>query len=143
MSSHLYLFFTSTGAASGCFPADWVQGLKIPGYSFSDAPPMGNIEAPDEPRLPVRCLLYSGNYFRIYVADRAVLFRSEAPLPSDLAMGEREFQAAILAVPEVRLRRWLATDDDWDDDEKKIVRILGEGKNQETLKTYQALCADA
>ena len=104
---------------------------------------MGNIEAPDEGRLSVRCLLYARNYFRIYVADMAVQFRREAPLPSDLAVGDEEFQAAILAIPEIRLRRWISTDEDWDDDDKKVVQVLGEGKNQETLKAYQTICADS
>jgi len=97
---------------------------------------MGEIKAPDEQPLPVRCFLYAQDYFRIYIADMAVQFHREAALPPDLAVGEQEFQVAALSRADIRLRRWIATDEDWDDDEKRVVQILAEGKDRETLKRY-------
>ena len=131
MSSNLYLVFDSTNG--GASLPQLVQGLAISGYSFSAEPLKSFIEPPGEPQAAVRCGFYAQNYFRVFISDSAVQFCREVALPSDLADGEKQLLAAIFRRPDVRLRRWIITSEDWDDDDKPTVQILSEGIEKATL----------
>src|SRR6266566_7243321 len=132
MSSVLYLFFENTGAGGGSV-AHHVQGLQVPGYSFSEEPLKEVISAPNEPDVPVRCLFYAQNYFRVFVSDLAVEFYRETVPSPEIAAGEGLLRSKILDVPGLKLRRWVATSEGWDDDDKEFVRILSQGASRETL----------
>jgi hypothetical protein len=107
--------------------------LTVSGYSFSAKPLKDFIEAPGEPQAQVRCGFYAQNYFRVFISDSAVQFYREAALPPDLADGEKQLLAALSGCPDLRLRRWISTSEDWDDDNKAIVEILSEGTDKATL----------
>jgi hypothetical protein len=132
MSSNLYLVFDRTNG--GASLPQFVQGLAVSGYSFSAEPLKSFIEPPGEPQAPVRCGFYAQNYFRVFISDSAVQLYREAALPSDLAVGEKQLLAAIFGRPDFRLRRWISTSEDWDDDDKSTVQIVSEGTDKATLR---------
>jgi hypothetical protein len=131
MSSNLYLVFDNTNG--GTTLPQFAQGLAVSGYSFSVEPLKNFIELPGEPQAKARCGFYAQNYFRVFISDSAVQFYREATLPSNLAEGERQLLDAIFNRPDFRLRRWISTSEDWDDDDKPTVRILSEGTDKATL----------
>jgi hypothetical protein len=136
MSSSLYLLFKNEAAPIVRWQVSLpraVQGLSIVGYSFFDAPLKRFIEAPDERRSPVRCSFYAQNYFRIFISNLAVEFYRETDLPSDLISGERHLALAIFAIPKLRLRRWVSTEEGYSDDDERYVRILAEGTDKDTV----------
>ena len=87
MSSNLYLFFDASNS-NDVLPR-MLQELTVPGFSFSRDPIRTTLDAPGEPCELVRCAFYARNYFRIFVADRAVQFCRDAALPPELARGEQ------------------------------------------------------
>ncbi len=110
-----------------------LRDLAVPGYSFWPDPMRRILDAPGEPSLPVRCTFYANNYFRIFLADRAIHFYREAPLPPELAKGEQHLVAAVLEMIPFRLRRWLVTEEGWTDDDEPFVHLLQEGSDAEGL----------
>jgi hypothetical protein len=85
MSTSLYVFF-ATEFQEAALPAV-LRDLHVPGYSFSSHPIKHTIDAPNEPSVPTRCTFFAQDYFRIFLADQAIQFYREAPLPRDLATG--------------------------------------------------------
>jgi hypothetical protein len=132
MSSNLYLFFDASNSNDVLPPA--LQGLAVPGYSFWSDPMRKTVDAPGEPGLPVHCTFYAQNDFRIFIADRAIHFRRGAALPPELARGERHLVAAVLELVQFRLRRWVATEEGWTDDDEPFVSLLREGNDAEGLR---------
>lgn len=83
--------------------------------------------------MPVRRLFYAQNYFRVFVSELAVEFRRESKSPPELVTAEHLLRSHILETPGFRLRRWVATSEGWDEDDKPFVRVLREGNSRETL----------
>jgi hypothetical protein len=92
------------------------------------------IDVPGGPTVPARCAFYAQNYFRIFVGDRAIQFYREGALPPELASGEQHLLSAVLAATQFILRRWLVTEEGWDDEDNPYVTILGEGTDAEGLR---------
>ena len=132
MSSVLYLLVEGPGRGEGSL-ARHVKGIMIPGYSFSEEPPKKVIRAPGEPDMPVRCLFYAQNYFRVFFSDLAVEFHREYTPPPELVTAEALLRSRILEIPGFTLRRWVATSEGWDDDDRPFARIVSEGTSLETL----------
>jgi hypothetical protein len=134
--STLYLFFEVTDS-NDVLPRA-LQGLVVPGYSFWPSPLRATFDAPGEPRLPVRCTYYAQSVYRIFLADRAIQFdRDDSFLdaqPAELVRGEQHLVAAVLEMPQFRLRRWLVTDEGWTDDDERFVDLLREGSDAESLR---------
>jgi hypothetical protein len=126
MSTSLYVFLDAPESEEVTLP-QLLQDLSIPGYSFSTHPLRSAIDAPGEPSVPTRGAFYAQNYFRIFLADRAVQFYRDAALPPELAAGEQYLLSAILTLPQFNLRRWIVTDEGWDDEDEPYVTILDEG----------------
>ena len=132
MSSVLYLLFEKSAAGGGSLARE-VKGTEVAGYSFSEEPLKKMIRAPGEPDMPVRCLFYAQNYFRVFVSDLAVEFHRDSTPPPELVTAEGLLRSRILEITGFRLRRWVATSEGWDDDDKPFVRVLSEGTRRETL----------
>src|SRR5436190_22358975 len=132
MSSVLYLLFENP-AGAGESLARQVEVLEIPGYSFSRRPLKDVIRAPGEPEMPVRCLFYAQNYFRVFVSDLAVEFHREATPPPEVVAAERVLRSRMLDMPGFKLRRWVTTSEGWDDNNNRFVRVLSQGTGRETL----------
>ena len=58
-------------------------------------------------------------------------------IPNSLVLGlvaaEGHLRSHILDLSGFKLRRWIATSEGWDDDDKAFVRILNQGTSRETL----------
>jgi hypothetical protein len=132
MSSSLYLLFEPAAGLEVTLPP-LVQDLAVPGYSFSSHRLKPVMQVPGEPDVPTRCQFYAQNDFRIFIADPAIQFHRESALPSELANGGQRFQSAVLGLRQFTLRRWIITEEDWDDDDQPVVRILSEGNTRAGL----------
>lgn len=130
MSSNLYLFFDVSNSNDVVHRA--LEELVVPGYSFwRDGG--GTLDAPGEPSVPVRSFFYA-HYSRIFLADQAILFCREPAVPPELASGERHLVAAILEMTQFHLRRWLLTEEDYDDEDEPFVNLLREGSDAVSLR---------
>lgn len=134
--STLYLFFDVSNS-NDVLPRA-LQGLVVPGYSFWPSPLRATFDAPGEPRLPVRCTYYAQNWYKIFLADRAIRFDRDDPFrdaqPVELVRGEQHLVAAVLRMTQFHLRRWLVTDEGWTDDDDPFVDLLREGSDAESLR---------
>jgi len=139
MSSNVYLLFDVSKSTDALPRA--LEELAIQGYSSWRAPLRATLDAPGEPSVPVRCAFYARNHFRIFVADRAIQFYREAPLPPELARGEQQLVAAVLDMPSFRLRRWLVTEEGWSDDDEPFVNLLREGGDASDLRVELGMAA--
>jgi len=95
------------------------------------------IKAPGEPDVPVRCLFYAQNYFRIYISDLAIQFYRESTLPPEIAVGEKHLMTSVLGMHQFRLQRWILTKEGWDDDDNPYLHIVSEGSSPESLNSEQ------
>jgi hypothetical protein len=111
----------------------YVKDISVPGFSFDILPPRLSFKAPGEHNLAVRYHLCAENYFRILISDLAVMFFREAPAPPHIAAGERMLLDLILALPWLRLRRWILTSEGHDDDDRYFVKIVAEGNTANSL----------
>src|SRR5262245_58193288 len=116
MSSNLYLLFETQEGANVALP-EFLQEVTIPGYTFWRGPLKHTIKVPGESAVPTRCLFYAQNYFRISISDLVMQFYREITLPAELAAGEKSLQAAAFNLSPFRLRRWIITDEDWDEND--------------------------
>lgn len=112
---------------------NYVRDVSIPGFSFYNLPSKPSIKAPGERNLVVRYNFYAQNYFRIYISDLAVEFSRETPAPPHIAEGERMLLNLILALPRLRLRRWILTSEGYDDDDRYFAKIVAEGNTADSL----------
>jgi hypothetical protein len=83
MSSNLYLLFDSAEVLPPL-----LEGATVPAYSFTSHLTRAAINAPGEPSERMRCMFYAQNYFRIFVADRAIECSRVTAIPPELAAGE-------------------------------------------------------
>ena len=130
MSDNLYLLFDVSGQEQASLPA-CLKDTYIPGYSFWNSPLKNFIQVPGECSLPVKCLYYTENDFRIYLCDLAVQFSRDRLAPPHIATGERTLLSLILAMPQFRLRRWIITSEGWDDDDQEFTQIVAEGSKSD------------
>ena len=56
---------------------------------------------------------------------------------TELASSEKYLQSAVLGTREFRLRRWVLTDEGWDDDDNPCLQILNEGDSIESLNAEE------
>lgn len=132
MSANLYLVFDRVNEeASLCKLA---STLTIPGFSFTDVCFKDSIEVPGGQSFRVRCSFYAQNYFRIFISDLAVQFYRETTLPTNLVDAERQLRVAFLTHPLFKLRRWVGTSENWNDNDQLVIQILCEGQNQQALE---------
>jgi hypothetical protein len=89
---------------------------------------------PGETLMPLRTTLYSENYFRVSVADGAVVFREETAPPPQIVAANQRLCGILLSSPELRIRRWVHTLEDWDDEDRSFVRVLDEGVGPDRLQ---------
>jgi hypothetical protein len=61
------------------------------------------------------------------------MFFREAPAPPHIAAGERVLLNLILALPWLRLRRWILTSEGHDDDDRYFVKVVAEGNTAGSL----------
>jgi hypothetical protein len=66
-----------------------------------------------------------------------IQFYRESTLPPELATTEKYLQTAVLGLPQFRLRRWIITQEGWDDDDNYYIHIVSEGDSPESLKAEQ------
>jgi hypothetical protein len=132
MSFSLYVLFDPTGEGRASV-IEVLRNADVTGYTFFDAPLKAAINPPDEPNSTVRCTYYAENYFRLFISDLAVQFYREASLPDWIAKADEQIVHALLAARQIRLRRWINTQEGWDDDDLPFVRIVGEGDKPEEL----------
>ena len=138
MSSNLYLFFDVSSSNDVVHRA--LQEFVVPGYSFWRAAGW-TLDAPGEPSVPVRSFFYAQSYFRIFLADQAILFYRESALPPELATGEQHLVAAILEMTQFHLRRWVLTEEDYDDEDEPFVNLLREGRDAVSLRVELGMAA--
>jgi pimeloyl-ACP methyl ester carboxylesterase len=120
----------SRAAAEG--PATPMR-LPVPGFMRFEQALKPKIEVADERPAPVRLVFYAQNSFRIFVADLVLQFCRHIPAPPEIAVGERALREAVLRLDPFRLRRWVLTNERWDDDENARVEVLAEGTDSRTL----------
>jgi hypothetical protein len=132
MGTNLYLLFEASEPGA-TLPA-CIRDLSVPGFTRFEQPLKPSIEVAGETPAPVRLVFFTQNYFRIFVADRVVQFSREAPPPPEVAAGERELREALLRLEPFHLRRWMLTNEWWDDDDDFRVEVLAEGTDPLTLE---------
>ncbi len=143
MSSNLYLLFQTAEAGAEVSLPQFLEGMDIPGYSFWDNRLKHRIKVPGEPDVPERCLFYAQNYFRIFISDLVIQFcrEIESTLPPEIAAAEKHFQSTVFGLRQFRLRRWIMTEEGWDDDDNPYMRIVSEGNSPESFKDEQTPCS--
>jgi hypothetical protein len=137
MITNLYLLFEATEAAEATL-APVLQQLVIPGYSLWSDSLKWDIKVPGEPDVPGVCFFYAQNYFRIFISDLVIKFDRGSLLPPELANGENYLQSTVLGMPQFRLRRWMITEEGWDDADNFYTHILNEGNSKESFHAEQA-----
>jgi hypothetical protein len=103
------------------------------GYSVYESPFREAVCPPGEPPAPIRCTLYAGNYFRVFVADRVVEFYHEAVPSQEIVDADERLRYALLHAPGLRIRRWVRTEEGWDDEDRPFLRVLDEGDGPDRL----------
>jgi hypothetical protein len=132
MGTNLYLFFEPREPVA-TLPA-CIRDLSVPGFTRFEQPLKSKIEVADETPAPVRLVFYTQNYFRTFVADLVLQFCRDIPPPPEVAAGERELREAVLRLDAFRLRRWILTNEWWDDDDSPRVEVLAEGTDPGRLR---------
>jgi hypothetical protein len=132
MGTTLYLFFepVETGAT---LPAQ-IHDLQVPAFARFEGPLKPEIVVADEKPASVQLTFYTQNNFRIFVADLALQFHREIPPPPEVVAGERALREAVLRLEPLRLRRWIVTNEWWNDDDTARVDVLAEGTDPRTLE---------
>lgn len=64
-------------------------------------------------------------------------FYREAVIPAELLAGETKLFKTILETNEFSVLRWLATSEDWDDDDQPLVNTISEGTSAESFPLMQ------
>ena len=135
MNTNLYVIFdVLTPSADLSYLA---SRISIPGYSFTTKTQKQTIRVPRNGNFPVYCFFYAQNYFRIYISTSAVEFYREAVIPAELLAGETKLFKTILETNEFSVLRWLATSEDWDDDDQPFVNTISEGTSAESFPLMQ------
>ena len=132
MALVLYIAVDVATAPPVKLPSAMAQGAT-PGYFVYDKWE-GEVGLPGESRAPLRTTLYADNYFRVSVADGAVVFRREAIPPPHIASANYRLCENLLSSSGFRIRRWLFTLEDWDDEDRPFVRVLHEGVGPDGLR---------
>lgn len=132
MALVLYVAIDIDGASPVTLPSA-MSRAAAPGYSIHDGWE-GEVGLPGESHAPLRTTLYGDNFFRVSVADGAVVFRQEAAPPAHIIDANKRLFAGLMNTAGFRIRRWLYTFEDWDDDDRPFVRVLDEGVGPSRLE---------
>lgn len=133
MSSSLYVLF-DVGADSPTPLSQTLCDVAAPGYSVYEMPLKKDVCPPGEPSAPVRCTLYAGNYFRVFVADRAIEFYQEVAPSQDILDADERLRKALLNAPGIQVRRWVRTEEGWDHEDEPFVHVVDEGHGPDWLR---------
>ena len=95
MSSSFYVLL-DVEADSAIALSQILRDVAGPGYSVYESPLREAVRPPGEQPAPVRCTLYAGNYFRVFVADRVVEFYHEAVPSQEIVDADERLRNALL-----------------------------------------------
>jgi len=126
MSSSFYVLLEVVEADSPTALPQILREVAGPVYSVYESPLREVVRPPGEEPAPVRCALYAGNYFRVFVADRVVEFYQEAVPSQEIVDADERLRNALLHAPGLRVRRWVRTEEGWDDEDRPVARVLGD-----------------
>ena len=132
MSSSFYVLL-DVEADSPVALTQVLREVAGPGYSVYESPLREAVRPPGEQPAPVRSTLYAGNHFRVFVADSVVEFYHEAVPSQEIVDADERLRNALLHAPGLRIRRWVRTEEGWDDEDRPFVRVLDKGDGPDRL----------
>jgi hypothetical protein len=124
MSEHLYVLFARqlSGALDAIQHTDYLVWPASEGQV---------IRVPGELEVPVARYFYAQNYYRVFIAEKAIEFAREAHMPKDFLADEKRILRAVL---DREIRRWIVTVEGWDDEDRPMCDIVFEGEGAESLR---------